>query len=162
MRRYEHDIGRFAPEERGRSQIGCRIPLSRSLAPKATNRVVAMEVEVSFERSTTQWESKPRLGLGMFAPPFGPSDPMRCASGVHDGPLFSRTEFPIEASRAFGCIGTGQNAANGIENAEPGLSSHVGGDRASSQNERGNQEVAMRRRIDPWGPTERPGDCVGI
>lgn len=35
----------------------------------------------------------------MFAPPFGPSDLARRASGVQDDPLIGGTEYPIEASQ---------------------------------------------------------------
>jgi hypothetical protein len=42
---------------------------------------------------------KAHFGLRMFAPPFGPTNFAGCTSGVHDSPLFSRTEFPIEASQ---------------------------------------------------------------
>jgi hypothetical protein len=33
----------------------------------------------------------------MFAPPIVPPDPVRCTSGLHDDPLISGTESPIEA-----------------------------------------------------------------
>jgi hypothetical protein len=38
-----------------------------------------------------------RFGSGVFAPPIGPPDPVRCTSGPHDGPLIGGTESPIEA-----------------------------------------------------------------
>ena len=40
-----------------------------------------------------------RFGSGVFAPPIGPPDPVRCTSGPHDGPLIGGTESPIEASQ---------------------------------------------------------------
>ena len=35
----------------------------------------------------------------MFAPPFGPPDFVRSASGLHDDPLFGETGLPVKASQ---------------------------------------------------------------
>ena len=41
----------------------------------------------------TAWKSR------VFAPPLRPPDPVRCTSGLHDGPLIGGTESPIEAGQ---------------------------------------------------------------
>jgi len=44
-------------------------------------------------------KSRPTFGLWIFGPPFGPSDLVRCASGLHDDSLIGGTEWPGEAGQ---------------------------------------------------------------